>query len=90
MPDHVHLLVTPSETCDAIAFVGRFKSLTLRVAWTRGIKGTFWQRSFWDRVLRKDEDLRAVVEYVLGNPVRAGLVENWRDYAYCGSLVYEL
>ena len=26
----------------------------------------------------------AVVEYVLNNPVRRGLVERWEDYQYCG------
>ena len=26
----------------------------------------------------------------LGNPVKARLVASWRDYPYCGSLVYAL
>jgi putative transposase len=90
LPDHVHLVISPSPECDVITFVGRFKSLVTRSSWAQGISGTFWQRSFWDRIVRKDEDLRTVIEYVLGNSVRAGLVQDWRSYPYGGSLVYEL
>ena len=90
MPDHVHLVLSPAPACDAIAFVARFKSLTLRSVWELGIKGSFWQRGFWDRILRKDEDLRTAVDYVLNNPVRQGLVASWRDYPFCGSLELDL
>jgi len=40
------------------------------------------QRSFWDHVIRKNESLEKVVEYVQGNPVRAGLVQNVDEYPY--------
>ena len=55
-----------------------------------GIQGTFWQTSFWDHFFRGDERLDHVVEYVLNNPVRAGLVERWCDYPFSGSSVFEL
>jgi len=32
--------------------------------------------------LRKDEDLLKVAEYIVYNPVRKGLVEDWRDYPF--------
>ena len=54
------------------------------------MKGKFWQTSFYDHFLRKEEDVRDVVMYVLHNPVRKGLVSEWREYPYSGSLVYEL
>ena len=31
-----------------------------------------------------------VVSYILNNPVRGGLVQEWRDYPFSGSLVCEL
>jgi len=43
-----------------------------------------WQRYFYDHVLRNEEDLKNVALYVLENPVRKGMVENWQDYPYCG------
>jgi REP element-mobilizing transposase RayT len=90
MPDHVHLLLSPSEGCDLVAFVGRFKNLTQRRFWERGKRGTIWQKSFWDHFLRADEDIAVVLDYILNNPVRAGLVPRWRDYRFAGSWVYEL
>ena len=33
MPDHVHMVLSPSNTCDIITFVGRFKNLVLRKKW---------------------------------------------------------
>ena len=90
MPDHIHLILGASPTCDIVTFVGQFKNLTQREAWRRGVKGTFWQTSFWDHFLRGDERLSQAIEYVLHNPVRSGLVERWRDYRFSGSIVYEL
>jgi putative transposase len=90
MPDHVHLVLGPSPTCDIVMFVGQFKNLAQRAAWSHGVVGRFWQKSFWDHFLRADEQVERVVAYVLNNPVRAGLVEQWRDYSFSGSLVYDL
>ena len=90
MPDHVHLILGASPICDIVTFVGQFKNLAQREAWQRGIKGAFWQTSFWDHFLRGDERLEQVVEYVLNNPVRSGLVERWYDYRFSGSSVFEL
>jgi hypothetical protein len=41
-------------------------------------------------MLRGDEDIEVLVNYVLANPVRKGLVDNWRGYPFAGSLVFEL
>ncbi|MCC7210600.1 MAG: hypothetical protein IT451_02000 [Candidatus Brocadia sp.] len=53
-------------------------------------KGKFWQTSFYDHFLRKEEDVRDTVMYVLNNPVRKGLVAEWREYPYSGSFVYDV
>jgi putative transposase len=90
MPDHVHLVISPSDGCDLVSFVGQYKILVQRVGWSKGVQGTFWQKSFWDHFLRSDEPLGRVVEYVLANPVRKGMVEDWRDYPFSGSFVLDL
>jgi REP element-mobilizing transposase RayT len=90
MPDHMHLLLGASPTCDIVTFVGEFKSLVLRAAWQQGVLGRFWQRSFWDHFLRDDEDVEQVVTYILNNPVRAKMVDEWQQYPFAGSLVWEL
>ncbi|MBI2907501.1 MAG: transposase [Chloroflexi bacterium] len=90
MPDHVHIVLGPSETCDIITFVGQFKNLAQRAAWSQGVRGAFWQKRFWDHFLRVEEDLQPEVEYVLNNPVRRKMVENWKEYPFCGSLEFDL
>lgn len=90
MPDHVHIVLGPSETCDVITFVGQFKNLAQRAAWSKGVEGAFWQKRFWDHFLRAEEDVKPEVEYVLNNPVRGGLVEQWRDYPFSGSMEFDL
>jgi len=90
MPDHAHLVLGPSPTCDIIAFVGQYKNLAQREVWRLGVTGRIWQVGFWDRFLREEESLDEVVQYVLNNPVRRGLVKYWQDYDFSSSLVYDL
>ena len=58
MPEHIHLIIGPSSSCDITTFVGQYKNLAQRAAWSCGVKGSFWQKSFWDHFLRVEEDLR--------------------------------
>lgn len=90
MPDHIHLLLSASEQLGIIEFISRLKNLTTRIAWKHNFQGKIWQKSFYDHFLRKDEDIEKVAIYILNNPVRKGLVQEWRDYPFCGSLVFDL
>jgi len=90
MPDHVHLLLGPSVDCDIVTFVGQFKNLAQRALWKLGVQGKLWQAGFYDHFLRSDEQVERVVEYVLDNPVRAGLVAERGEYPFSGSLVFDL
>ncbi len=80
MPDHLHWLTEPISRL--AAEVARLKSWTTRVAWAVGWHGKLWQRSFMDRVARRRDDPRVIAEYVIGNPVRAGLVAVAEDYPF--------
>ena len=90
MPDHVHLLLSASETKGVIELVREIKSRSTGMAWRHGYRGSIWQRSFYDHFLRQDEECRTVASYIIHNPVRNGMVEQWQDYRFSGSLVYEL
>ena len=81
MPDHLHLLISPrganlSDTLSA------WKSYTGHLLRKDGLEGSCWQRGFYDHALRKEEDVQRAAEYIVNNPVRKGLVENWRDYPF--------
>jgi len=46
---------------------------------------TFWQREYYDRMIRDRNDLSQKIEYVINNPVKAGLVDTWEKWkwSYC-------
>jgi putative transposase len=90
MPDHLHILSGVSEKIGVVDFVREFKGLCTKAAWGLGHRGVVWQRSFYDHCLRDDEGVREAAEYILNNPVRTGLVGDWKAYSYSGSLVWEL
>lgn len=46
-------------------------------------EGAFWAREYFDRIVRSPEDLSRTVEYVVNNPVKAGLKE-WRWVGVAG------
>ncbi len=46
-----------------------------------------WQINYYEHVLRKSEDTIVVARYIFHNPVRKGLVDDYRDYKYLGSFV---
>ena len=85
MPDHLHLLTSPQGGASLSTILGSYESFVTRVAWTYGVIGTLWQRSFHDHILRRSEDALAAVAYILNNPVEAGLVERWEDWPWCGT-----
>ena len=84
MPDHVHILVLGDhDAADLVRFVQRFKQTTA-VAFRRSTKRALWQQSFYDRLLRADEDLASVADYIFGNPLLAGLADDARRYRFSG------
>ena len=50
-----------------------------------GRSGTFWQHESYDHVVRDPSEWRRIVNYVLNNPVKAGLVDTWEkwQWSYC-------
>ena len=80
MPDHVHVLLTPSPTHSVNTFIGQVKNLGQRKAWSLGVRGAFWQRSFWDQ----SECVQDQVDHILDNPVRAGLTTDRESYPFSG------
>ena len=90
MPDHLHLILEGnSEKADLWKAVVLFKQKT--GFWlSKNKKRIQWQKDFYDHIHRKDEDLKKHIIYILDNSVRKGLVKNWKDYPFKGSLDFEL
>ena len=84
MPDHVHILLSLAKEYpkNLIKWVSAFKRHSTRsINRSYGIN-PLWQKNFYDHVVRKDESLIKVAEYVVNNPVRKGIVTAWEEYPY--------
>ena len=82
MPNHVHLLVTPSVV--ATRWLGPLKGFTGHAAnQLLGIKGQpFWQDESYDHLVRDDREFERVRDYIERNPVKAGLVESVENFRW--------
>ena len=90
MPEHVHLVVSATaEAADLRKFMSKWKQLA-GYAHKRRTGEFLWQPSYYDHVLRDDEETTRAVRYVLENPVRRGLVKNFEDFPLSGSDVFSV
>ncbi|MGH8397648.1 MAG: REP-associated tyrosine transposase [Gammaproteobacteria bacterium] len=82
MPDHMHWLLILGERGQLHGLMRSFKDYTARILNEHlQCKGkAFWQSGYHDHAVRGDEDLRKLARYILGNPLRAGLVEDIGQY----------
>jgi REP element-mobilizing transposase RayT len=47
-----------------------------------GRRGQFWDPESYDHEVRNGGEFRRIREYILNNPVKAGLVQDWRDWRW--------
>lgn len=90
MPDHIHLVNEGiSEESDLWKMMNLFKQKA--GFWlSKNREGAKWQKDFYDHIHRKEDDLKKHIMYILNNPVRKGLVSDWREYLFKGSLDFNL
>ena len=82
MPEHLHWVFELKEIKSLSETVGYIKGLSTYRINKNSLTGFSWQDGFHDHALRRSEDLKSVIRYVIGNPLRAGLVENIGDYPH--------
>ncbi len=87
MPNHVHLLVTPS--VPARNWLGPLKGFTAHDS-NRILRrhAPFWQDESYDHLIRNDKEFTRVERYIEYNPVTAGLAASPEEFpwssATCG------
>ncbi len=87
MPDHWHGLIRLDSDICLSQLIGRLKGASARTLGQRHPHARpVWQDSFHDRALRAEEDLQTVADYILNNPVRAGLVDTADAYPFSRGL----
>ena len=89
MPDHVHMIFTPQIDAQAMEVYSLADIMDAvkgasshKINKVLGRKGRVWQTESFDHVLRSSESLDAKVQYLLENPVRQGLVNEWTRYSW--------
>jgi putative transposase len=95
MPNHVHLVIQLGGESDGpiernsiplYRILQSIKRYTARRANQILCRvGQFWQPESYDHVIRNGEELERTIDYILHNPVKAGLVrriEEW-PWSYC-------
>lgn len=87
MPDHAHFVYLTVADHPLPSIVSQAKGRIAHDLHRIGLDGEVWQRSYWDRYARKEDDLSSMVEYALNNPVRRELCERreeWPFAEFCG------
>jgi putative transposase len=83
MPDHLHVLMEGiSEDANLRSMMTLLRQRLALSSTTRPL----WQRGYFERVLRTDEQTLVVAQYIIANPIRAGLVASAFDYPFSFSI----
>jgi len=86
MPTHVHLVldtsidIDPSNLSSILKKIKSRSSLEINKYLNR--RGTFWQKPSYYHLIRDDNDLERIGNYIIENPVKAGKTKNWEDWPY--------
>ena len=98
MNNHVHLLIDTSVQLELLDFdqkriekefqtldkiMKRIKGASARYCnELLGYSGQFWEHENYDTYIRNERMLKNVISYILENPVKAGIVEEWHEYRW--------
>jgi REP element-mobilizing transposase RayT len=85
MPNHVHIIVNknkyPKSSLTAIfGSIKGFSSYKINKELNR--VGKFWNSEIYDHLIRSRGELVTQIKYILNNPVKAGLVNDWKEWKY--------
>lgn len=89
MPDHLHLIVNIHQQCVGCTLpdvVRYFKTMTTN-EYIQGVKAgilspfdkKIWQKSYYDHVVRNQQDYNEIWEYIHNNPTKWLLMHNKLD-----------
>lgn len=90
MTNHIHLVIEPTEKGGGLAEIMKGINLSYAQSYKGKYKhiGHFWQDRFKSIIVSKDNYLIACGSYVELNPVRAGMVEDPKEYKWSSYNAY--
>jgi REP element-mobilizing transposase RayT len=86
MPNHVHLVLRPLGESNLSQIMHTIKGYSAHeLNEMAGRRGTFWQKEYFDHLVRSSLDLEKLCRYVIDNPRRASL-QDWSWTWVCEEL----
>jgi REP-associated tyrosine transposase len=90
MPDHLHLFVAiDDQQIGLSAWMKSLKGTLSSALHVKGCPSPYWQKGFFDHILRSEESYSEKWQYVRDvrdNPVRVALVKSWEEWPYLGEV----
>ena len=86
MPNHVHVLIKPLKQGNGLIYPPQHicytwkKYSAYRINQVMQFKGALWQRGSYDHLVRDENEMLRVIDYIIMNPVKAKLVDNWVEW----------
>ncbi|WP_166442571.1 transposase [Phragmitibacter flavus] len=78
MPNHVHALICPQGEHALKDILHSWKRFTARkINEALGRKGELWQSESYDHIVRDEAELQRIENYILQNPLKAGLQDGF-------------
>lgn len=89
LPSHFRAIFRGSEPdAQLLDAMNYFKHLS--GMWLRSHDLAGWEHGYADHLLESDDDWRTCAQEIAHAPVSAGLVEDWSQYPFTGSLEFDL
>jgi len=95
LPDHLHMIITPSQAEDYPHIVRTikqyfskhcnpkyYKHLDQSQGRTKEGYKAIWQKKYYEHTIRGEKDLQEKMRYMYNNPVKHDLVEKEEDWEY--------
>ena len=84
MPNHFHIIFRHFENArDIDKIMQSVKGYSaIKINETLNRKGALWQSESYDHIIRDEDELYRAMNYVMMNPVKANLIEYWKDWKY--------
>ena len=90
MPNHVHAVFTllgeeteSGKTNSLRQHMHSVKSYSAHKAnKLLTLSGAFWEEESYDRLIRTNDELSRIIQYVLNNAVKAGLCKDWKEWTW--------
>lgn len=94
LSDHFHLIIQPSANSNFSNIMHSLKTNFTReykkqIGLSSSQSMKFWQKRFWDHVIRDDRDFENHLHYIHFNPVKHGCVKDPRSWKHSSYIEWE-